>query len=193
MRRRTAPHEKIEKRPRTRGNRTRRTPHKPGHNHSLLNALTHDRFTQTHRLTRHPVHDQAGGGLGGVDVSHPIPLVSGANPVSPKLRVRKAKRSHDRHTAEYICILTPGFSDSNPPESKRNPSAFFPGFWIRERKPSAFSPDSASKTILSPGCPVCPVCPAVSGDICPECPGTYVRVSEVSEDIKGHMSGCPVC
>ena len=62
----------------TAGKRTRRTPHKPGHNHSLLNALTQDRSTQTRRHTRHPVHDRAGGGPGGADVLPPIPLVSGA-------------------------------------------------------------------------------------------------------------------
>ena len=54
-----------------------------------------------------PVHDQAGGGLGGVDVSHPIPLVSGANPVSPKLHVRKAKRGGSKHS-RWGCRLRSG-------------------------------------------------------------------------------------
>ena len=63
---------------RDRSQHTRRTPHKPGHNHSLLNALTQDRFTQTRRHTRHPEQDRAGGGPEGADVLPPIPLVSGA-------------------------------------------------------------------------------------------------------------------
>ena len=39
-------------------------------------ALIQDRFTRTHRHTRHPEQDRAGGGPEGADVLPPIPLVS---------------------------------------------------------------------------------------------------------------------
>ena len=54
---------------------------------------------------------------------------------------------------------------------------------------SGVSGDSVGHKHKPNGVRRCPVCPTVSGDICP----ADVRMSEVSEDIKGHMSGCPVC
>ena len=46
---------------------------------------------------------------------------------------------------------------------------------------------------LSPGCPECPVCPEVSGGV-RTCPRTYVRsvrghMSECPKYVRGHMSG----